>query len=408
MGDNEAADTLLEGLAAGKGAGDGRSPAEDRLRLAHLYLAMSRVDNALALIKPELNAGRPEAMALAARAYEIDGQYGRALAAFREVVKRYPSMPSVLSAAAAFNWRVGRYQQAAGIIARGRPVAGPRSRWYIVDFRRVFASAPAAKARAAVDALKDSGAGPRELEELAFDLRDAGRDDLALTVLAEIDYPTARQQDAAADAAARITLRWKGPEAAAERIAGRHTGTGELSTAEALFQLGLYARALEAVGDPKGYPKPLAERAWLIRTLAWIGSDRKPARLEEEITEHYRGSWLQQKAARVTGVLSRDPFHAAGRFLMGMIPVDEMMAWATTPVLRCRFAYYAGFAERMKKRYPRAADWYAACRAAGEPEVAEYRWAGEELSTWARTGTAHRHRTLAEDQSFLWGKGGAG
>ena len=75
----------------------------------------------------------------------------------------------------------------------------------------------------------------------------------------------------------------------------------------------------------------MSERAWLIRTLAWIGSDRQPAQLEKEILEHYSGIWLDRKLARVTGVLSQDPHHAAGRYLLKMISVDEMMAWATTP-----------------------------------------------------------------------------
>ncbi|MGD8369264.1 MAG: hypothetical protein PVG78_16620 [Desulfobacterales bacterium] len=405
MGEDEAAGAILQDLASGKTRRDPKERTDDDSKLAQLYLAINRPEKALALIRPELDAGQAEAMILAARAYEIDGQYGRALAAIQDVVNRYPSAPFVLSSAAAFNWRVGRYQQAADLIARGRSAAGPSFRWYRDDFRQAFSSAPAAKVEAAFDALKKSGAGPRELEHLAVDLRDAGRDDLALLLLEKIDYPTPRQRAAAAATAARITLRWKGPEAAAEWIVGRHGGSGKLAVAEALIRLGLYGRALGAVGNPKDYPDPLTERAWLIRTLAWVASDRQPGHLEEEILQHYRGSWLQRKTARVTGVLSRDPYHAAGRFLTGMITVDEMMAWATTSDLRCRFAYFAGFAERLNRRYRPAADWYAACLAAGKPEIVEYRWAEEELSRWALTGTAHRHRTLAEDQSFLWEKG---
>jgi tetratricopeptide (TPR) repeat protein len=405
MGKREAAAGILEALADGKERSNSQGRAADRMALANLYLDMNHPEKALALVKPEQDLKLAETMVIAARAYQIGGQYGRALAAFGEVVKRYPSTPAVLSAAAAFNWGVGRYHQAAELIARGRAVAGPLCNWYIEDFRQVFASAPTPKVTAAVDALKNTGAGPRELECLALDLRDAGRLEAALFVLDGIKFPTARQQTAAAATVARITLRWKGAAAAAEAIARRFDGSGTFSAAEVLLQLGLYPQALAAVGNPEDYPQPLAERAWLIRTLAWLGSDRKPAHLEEETLEHYRGSWLQQKTARVTGVLSRDPVHAAGRFLTGMITVDEMMAWATTSEMKCRFAYYAGFSERLKKRYRRAADWYAACLAAGKPDIAEYRWAEEELTGWALTGTAHRHRSLAEDQSYLWGKG---
>ena len=87
---------------------------------------MKRDEKALALIQPELTAMQDEAMVLAARAYEIGGQFGKALAAFGQAVRRYPSRLPVLSSAAAFNWRMGRYRQAADLIARGRSITGMR------------------------------------------------------------------------------------------------------------------------------------------------------------------------------------------------------------------------------------------------------------------------------------------
>jgi len=151
------------------------------------------------------------------------------------------------------------------------------------------------------------------------------------------------------------------------------------------------------MGDVSVYPKMQRERVRFIYLAAWLNSGRTAAGLDPEILRHYQGNWLQRKKAQVTGHISPDPDHLAGRFLLGMISPSEFLENIDSPSLRCQYPYVIGLSMRAIGGFPQAAAWYQLSRESLKKNRVEFHWATNEMYWWAHMGTVNRNRALDRD-----------
>ena len=80
-----------------------------------------------------------------------------------------------------------------------------------------------------------------------------------------------------------------------------------------------------------------------------------------------------------------------------MISREDALAKIKSPKQRCEFAYYIGLSERLKARFPEAANWYQLCRETLLQNNGEYHWASDELFWWSHMGTRNRHKLMSDD-----------
>lgn len=375
--------------------------AAERLRFqkAALYFRLKQPRLALKLVAPQLSRGVPEAMILTARAYEVLGNYAKAHKAQSEMIARYPGQREVLTANAAYNWRMGRYRIAGQRVAAARPVMGTSSMWYMDAFMEAVGRATEENVVKATEALIDSGAGASEIRSLAFRFEDAGRPQVTLRLL---ERAAAMETEPPVDDIAesvRIIRDSKGGDAARIFLQEAGSGQNRVDLIGSLCRQGLFDQVLALLEDPASYPVDKKEYFWLQRLVAWLFLDRNPPQLEKAFVDHYRGTLFQRQRAKITGRISLDPYHAVGRYLIELDNQGTLLSTAATDRQRALLAYYAGVDARLAGRFSDASDWYEICRELRRENTDEFRRASDELFWWAHIGIRHRHRQVSADIS---------
>ena len=392
-----AAALLKDKLNRGKATGS--AELRMRLALANTYLELKQPEMTLAAMAPLTPSGGPAVELVAARVLEFKGDYRKAFAAYQNIVERFPGNARVLASVAGFNWRMGRFKVAADLVAAGRTAGMSGCQWYLADFAAALGHGSENRLLAAVTALMEAGIPVSEIRCLAFALeeRKAFPAAFALMNFVRMESP-GNHLELAARMAVLLTA-WNG-EAAAERFLKDHLTTPlPPEQAAVLYRFGLFTTILNQMGDPSAYPEEHRERVRWLYLAAWLNSGRTAAGLDKSIIDHYRGNWLQRKRAQITGRISSDPDHLAGRYLLGMISRTEFLERIDHSRQRCQYPYVIGLSKRAIRRFPEAAAWYQLSRESLQKTRMEFHWATNEMYWWAHLGTDNRNRNLDADIS---------
>jgi tetratricopeptide (TPR) repeat protein len=373
------------------------SAAINKSCLARTYLAMGKPQMAVEAVHDAIASYQAGVMMVGALAYEKLGDIALAEEIYIKAIKRYPSVGHVLSGGAAFYWRLDRDEKAAILIAQGRKNTGKFSQWYLDDFFEVFTDAPAERIERAIDSLIESGATDYEVSSLGFRFFRKNRPDIAYSILEKGKAPGPMERLEKTVNLYKVLAEWKGEERALQFLYQSVPPKMRGPLTIVLFKDGFFETVLTILSNPDDYPKLHSEFLWLQRLVAWLALENKPSELEVEMVSHYEESTLVKHVPNfvISGV--NGYYKVMGRYLMGMISLEDALAAINSPKQRCEFAYYIGFAERLNARFPEAANWYQVCRETLLQNNGEFHWANDELFWWSHMGTKNRHRLMSDD-----------
>lgn len=351
--------------------------------LASLYLKQSRPELALEALKDDLNSYQAGAIITLAKTYEAIKRPEDAQAMYLKAMNRYPTVPWVFSASAAYHWRRGQYDEAARLIAKGRNFTSPFSPWYFDDYMDVFADAEATEIKASFEALVVQGATLWEKKALAFKFQAHGRPQVYFQLIADISTTNRMLQFELKIDQYKALCRLNQEEAAEAFLKPYLSPQPYGPFVMVLFKEGFYDHMLRHITDIDRYPQQYREFMWLMKLTAWLAAD-KPEKYAFELDRHYSRN-------------SGDSYFSIGQYLMEKISLNDLLVLIKTDKQKCEFAYYIGFGLRIKQEYAKAANWYQICLETGLSNNGEYHWASDEMFWWAHMGTEHRHKFPVDD-----------
>jgi hypothetical protein len=366
------------------GKGDTLALSSAKAARADIYLEMGRPRRAWDSLGQDVDPNQADVMIVMARTYEGLKKVGLAAETYRKAVEKYPRVSGVLARAAGFLWRQGDDSGAAKVIAGGRQVEGPFSRWYSEEFLKALGKAPDDRIAGAARAIKGHGGGSWEMGALGLSLARNGRPETAFRMLSQLKGKSTTEDIENVVSAYEALKRWKGKETASrylrENIAGdyRHLVITEFR------KNGLSGEILEEIGDPDSYAPQYREFMWLQMLIAWLEQDERPADLAKRLRQHYQDE-------------RKNPHHVLGRYFLGIASREATLRQVQSLRERCEFSYYVGLAERLRGNYPEATFWYHICLETQQQNIEEFVWATHELFWWTRMGTDNRHRLLRDD-----------
>ncbi|NTV28987.1 MAG: tetratricopeptide repeat protein [Candidatus Omnitrophica bacterium] len=352
--------------------------------LASNYRAMKDPKAALEVLTPEVVASyKADVMVEAALAYEDLKDEANAEDIFRKVVERYPSSNWVVSSWVEYLLKHKRDQEATQVINTSRTMHGEADySWYFGAIRRQLSSASDERVLKIVDALAAGGALGYEITGLAAQCFQ-GKPRLQFEIVSRVPVQLPMEM------LERITVMYRYLKAASG-VAAADAFVDQNVPPQAvgpwimiLYKNGESELMLRKLKDLHEGPK-FVEFDWLERVLAWESMGRLPAEEGEALTQHYQDP-------------VEDPYNLLGRFLMGLVSLDDLLGALVTDKQRCEFSYYIGLSKRLAMRFEEAANWYFICLETQLRNNGELHWANDELFWWAHAGTRHRNRLMRED-----------
>ena len=399
---------FVESRLKSESAGSGEVP-ELRLMLARAYLALDEPQKSLDTIAAELGAFDSRALLIAALANEAMGNLPRARELVRLAVLRGGKEPEMLLPAAAFFWRRGDDGQAADYISVLRK-NGVKPLDYAEDFVGALANANLKRLREAIRELVQSGARFEEIHRIAVYYARMKKDAIAQDVLGLCPVDTAVNEMEKTVSRFQIISAGQSRLQALQFLADTVPPQKGNLLGRLLFERGMFDAILAEFIRPEAHPVGLQEHVWLYRLTAWLATGKESRSMGTFLEEHYRTPY--EPAGEPDHPLQRTEavYHSAGRYLMGKISAESLLASSLQADHRAIFAYFIGFSHRLNGDPVEATKWYQICRHTRESRLLEYRWASRELARWKSEGTKNRQRLWHHPfgQSVPVGFSGAG
>jgi hypothetical protein len=319
-----------------------------------------------------------------ARALEELKRVPEAAMQYEKALKRYPSTANVISGTAAFYWRQNRYESAAELIARGRKIEHPYSRWYFEEFITVFENQSDEAVINAIVPLQKFGATNWELRALSFKLAKSGRHEAAYKTMSSLTGHKPIERILHKVKIYKLLSEWKGKKDADQYLKDNISPNERAPMMMILYEQGLFNAIIEQIGNPDDYEPKNREFMWLQYLIAWMAGSNRPEELEPRFLSHFEKN-------------SSDSYHAIGRFLLGKLSESELLARIRTKKQKCEFAYYIGLSYRLKGDFRLATHWYHICLETLLYRNGEFHWAENELYWWACLGISNRNRLMTDD-----------
>ena len=355
--------------------------------LASIYLKMDRPRKALACLGDAVHGYQAGVMMNVAKALEALGKTKQAAMQYMKAVDRYPTVAHVLSGTAAFFWRHEEYADAAKIIAVGRKIEAPDSRWYFADFLQVFEEKTDERIMQACRQLQKTGATSWELNALAWELTGKNRFKCAYGILKNVRCTNSMHALEQVVRIYQLLIRWGKTRSAEKYLADTIESGQRVPLMMVLYKQGLFAEILKYVGNPDDTAPAYREFMWLQALIAWLAEDKPKGEIAHELIRHYAQD-------------ATDYYHHIGQYLLGKRSLDELLVDIRSGKQRCEIAYYIGLAYRLRGEFETAAHWYHICRETNLTNNGEYHWASQELIWWATIGTNNRHRLVKADREL--------
>ena len=321
-----------------------------RGRLAHGLAMQGRNVEAWKIIEPELSTGQGSIMLWGSQILARLGRTDEALQLARASVERYPDGYEQRAVLAELLWRADRDSEAALALEPPQPAYRVFEGFWMEDvaqrFADVFRERPDARVEAAMRTLQAQGIYARKLSRLVPPLAAAGRNELAFRLLMSFPQKHLSWVDIAAydKDAFEYLAKAQGRAAAIAWIQKAAVPAERESLLEALYDQRAYALLWDAV--PAGENARLSEWIWLLRAGAVAVDPAVAAAHRKDVAEHFRDP------------MPRDPTRTLAQYLLGMDDRETAARAATTPVDRCKAAYFFGLGEVAAGRYREAAEWH--------------------------------------------------
>lgn len=357
---------IIQAWLDGHGDGDGFDVIFARTALARMYYHEGRYANGLAAVVPVVGSGQAGAMERAAMLLDRLGRATEAEQLARRVVSAYPDSVRSRALLAELSWRHGADDRAAQVLASG-PHRLSSTDWLFTvapRFADVFGEAPAERGLAAFGALLRQKFNHFDLQRLAFPLGKAGKNELAFAMVSQLRWGGLGQAEFWIDAY-RYLRAWRGKDVAQEWLGKQIPPHMLAATSMIMYENGQYELLWDLIDRTDDF-------TWLMRASAALKQSPGPPQ-QKLLREHYTnpgGSY----------------YHAAGRFLSGLIGERELLQLASDPKRRCELSYYVGLRAESEGRYAEASDWYRVSVETGLIKNGEYRWAHTRLTLWQEKG----------------------
>lgn len=116
-------------------------------------------------------------------------------------------------------------------------------------------------------------------------------------------------------------------------------------------------------------PGPDEDFSWLMRAAAYLRSGSHDPVKRQALIDFF---------SQPGGTYYRE----AGRYLMGLVPLDDALKLMTTPKRICELGYYFGIKAMAEGDYRTASDWFHVSALTGSTHDGEFRWFYTMLSHW--------------------------
>lgn len=304
-------------------------------------------------------------MEMGARVLDALGRADEALALARRYADRARSLDAAAFVAEML-WRRGDHAGAAGLLAPPGDRLGPWDEYVAPAFARAFAAGPPPAAGAAAAALVQRGVGVAAVEALALRLDREGHPAPALAAHEALTAPGMR---GLALLAVRHGLR--------ARATSRAEADRWLEATVAPASRGPIAMFAFGEGDDA-----------LVQTAAataQVDGDHGPYLTLLRAASSLRGPADPALRASIAASLASPThdYHRMARYLLGLDPLESMVALATTDERRSEAGFWIGFRALAEGRREEAADWYRFIARRGSEREGEVRWAMRALFEWS-------------------------
>jgi hypothetical protein len=337
-----------------------------------MYYLEGRYHEGWAAIEPMLQSQQRGAMSRAVLLLDRLGRTNDAERLARFALNRYPDNLSTRCDLLEVLWRQGKYAEA-GTIIKASPSPPNAWEWRSVigkRFTEVFRGQSSEKSLHAFSGLLSAGSGSWFLLELAKEVNEAGNPDLAFQMASQLRSAGMEDMHLRVEAYHFLKLA-QGQSKAMEWISNVIPTTGK----NPLSMFAFTNNEFELLWDLQNLPEPQdhPEFVWLMRAAASakMGPDKDPH--HDDLVRYYRNS-------------PQGPYDVIGRYLIGLVTEEQILALAIDPKKRCEIAYYIGLRAQGEGRTEDASDWYRVSIETGLINNGEYRWAYTTLNRWNTQG----------------------
>lgn len=292
----------------------------------------------------------------------------------RARVKRYPGHVYNVGLLARVLWAAGRHGDAARML-KNPPIPLSHNDWRFVvgeEFNQLFRDRPAEEGMKAVEALKAVGIGHTEIMELAAETYNKTNHELAFSIYSGLD-PRPWEKVRVFVRAYRRLKKVLGEPEALEWLESQIPKHWRERLSMVAYNENAYELLWTLVPGPDREDDK-ADFVWLMRAAASC-IERPTPKQQEILADRFSES----------GDASRH-YHQYGRFLLGYISFERLLALVRAPDKMIEIAYYVGLKAQSEGRLEEASDWYRVAFSLGDVKEAEYRWSYDQLNRWRNDG----------------------
>lgn len=340
--------------------------------IARQYYHEGRYREGLEVVGPVISSYQAGAMARGALLLERMGEHKDAEAVGQALVERYPGLVLARATLMEIYWRQDRIDEATRLVT-AMPHNFGMAEWRKVGetLVEVFRDDPA-RGEVAFLSLRDGGVSPYDLMEVAASVHQNADPEFAFRVGSQIKVSSMAILDILVRAYGDLK-RARGEDEAIAWLRGKVPAHLRNPLSLFAYSNGRYELLWRLIDDP-GQGNH-AEAVWLYRAAAHMRQGRPAGPEADTLDAHFAES-------------SDNYYHVLGRFLMGLVSDEEILALSNSAEHRCELAYFLGARAEAAGRNYEAAEWYRVAVETGLYKEGEYRWAHARLLAWNNKGAS--------------------
>ena len=344
--------------------------------VARAYIGRGDYDEAWDKITPHIKAFDYEGYAYAVEIQQHLGKPGIAAGYAKRIYEKYTEYYNELNdrriarlyVAAA--WEAGRYEEAAAVLSA--PIVRDLENRRLTDFAPIFAEVfskhPPEKAAEAMATLTDSGIASFELYVLIEGMINAGLYEHAYAAADQIT-PHSVERMLLKSLQMECVRHLEGNDAADEWKARNVPAGADYKNALMLYERGRFNDLWELI--PRQITGKFSDFAWLLRASASVHPENShPDKYQDELRSYYESEADDSKHDTI------------GKYLIGMIDVDEVLAMIDNKQRMAESAYYIALKAHSQGDYEAAQHWYRLSIESGSDRDREVIWSYTILRSW--------------------------
>ncbi len=354
-----------------------------RTAAARMLQQLGRPDEALELVYPLVESWQAGVLNRTALILAELGRFGEAEQTARALSARYPQLAFAHGCLAQVLWTAGKNQPAAELLRRA--VRFPSDAWresFGKPFAEVFRGRPE-EAQEAFGTLMRLGIAPWLLEQLIVPVDRQGDHQLAFQLQSMLK-PSAEVGSLSLPVRAFVYLEQAQNRKAAVEWLRQALPENRVNPAGMwMFREQQYGLLWDLIPRPED--GECGECVWMLRAAAVLVDEQAAARRPEVEARLQAGG---------QGI-----YWDIGRYLLGMLDEQALLAHSEGSREECEIAYFIGFKAMAEGRLRDASDWFHVAELTGQQQTLEYRLALDQLYRWWSEGKrlgSHRNTEKAD------------